>query len=319
MTSAPRGIASSIVDVVARALVELGATPRTYDAVGGYVPGPVADALINAAADELGDPAIGLTVARHLVPGILGPIDYALLTAATWGEALQRAAQFYAVVSDRVAMSLEPHGDEVHAVQRRISLDMNNRHWIEVTFGVLTQRGRQLIGSEFRLRGVTFVHPAPSTTVRHQEVFAAPVLFEQTVDRLIFDKALLDAPLRTRVATLAETVESQLSELVPAAMDPAMIRVRAALVRAIDDATATLDAVARQLGVSPRSLQRLLQDHGSSFKQLLDELRRDRALALLREGKHTVAEVGAKVGFADVTGFIRAFRRWTGKTPGQAS
>jgi AraC-like DNA-binding protein len=98
-----------------------------------------------------------------------------------------------------------------------------------------------------------------------------------------------------------------------------MIRVRAVIVRAVDDATATLEAVAQQLHMSPRSLQRLVREHGTSFKQLLDEMRRDRALMLLRESKHTVSEVAVKVGFADVTGFFRAFKRWTGTSPGQHS
>jgi AraC-like DNA-binding protein len=312
-----RGISAGIVKLVARALGELGAPPTKLDAVEtGYVPGPVADALVDNAAVALADPALGIALARHLPAGSLGPLDYAMLTAGTWGEALRRSAQFYAVVSDRVEMTLEELGDEAHVVQRLVPGVPQSRHWVEMLFAVITERGRQAVGPEFRLRSIAFAHAAPPADCGHARYFDAPVHFGEPVDRLVFDRSFLAAPLLAGAAGLAAALERQLAELVPTALDPSMVRVRAAVSAGIDDGSATLDATAERLQMAPRTLQRMLQDHDTSFKQLLDDMRRDRALALLHDGKLTVAEIAAKVGFAEATGFFRAFRRWTGTTPG---
>ena len=95
-----------------------------------------------------------------------------------------------------------------------------------------------------------------------------------------------------------------------------MLRVRAAIATSLDDGEAALEQVATKVGTSARSLQRVLHDHGVSFKELVDEMRRDRALTLLRDSELSINEVAAKVGFTDPTAFFRAFRRWTGTTPG---
>ena len=76
-------------------------------------------------------------------------------------------------------------------------------------------------------------------------------------------------------------------------------------------------AVAGKLHMSPRSLQRRLHSEGTSFAELLSELRRDLALRYLRDQRIAIAEVGFLLGFLDVSAFHRAFKRWTGSTPAE--
>jgi AraC-like DNA-binding protein len=77
----------------------------------------------------------------------------------------------------------------------------------------------------------------------------------------------------------------------------------------------TLDAAARTLGLSSRTLKRRLADEGTDFTTLLDEQRRQRALLLLRSANLSVEAVAEQVGYSDVANFTRAFRRWSGTTP----
>jgi AraC-like DNA-binding protein len=132
----------------------------------------------------------------------------------------------------------------------------------------------------------------------------------------LFPSALLAAPLRTGAAVLADALEQRLAELVPPVLDPTMVSVRQAIGRGIDERDVALETVAGRLGMSARSLQRTLRDRDTTFKDLVDEIRRDRALALLQTNTITVVEIGRRLGFVDPTAFFRAFRRWTGTTPG---
>jgi AraC-like DNA-binding protein len=312
-----RGVAVGVVAAVARVLGELGAFTRSFDESGArYVSGPQADALLDDAAVALGDPAPGIAVARRMAPGTLGLLDYALFTGETWGVALRRVAQFYAVATERVTMSIDESGDEARVLLARDPGYRQNRHWIELSFAVIAERARQAIGPEFRVRSVDFAHAAPPTASAHESHFGAPVRFDQPVDRLLFDRAWLASPLRTSAGALAEVLELRLAELVPVALDPVMLRVREAIIFGIDAGDVSLETVAGRLGTSARSLQRMLREHGTGFKELLDLMRRDRALALLQKNELTIADVGRRVGFADSTTFFRAFRRWTGTTPG---
>jgi AraC-like DNA-binding protein len=76
-------------------------------------------------------------------------------------------------------------------------------------------------------------------------------------------------------------------------------------------------AVARALATSDRSLQRRLQEEGTSFRGVVDDARRELAVGYLGDRRMTVAEVAYLLGYSEASAFVRAFKRWTGKTPGE--
>jgi AraC-like DNA-binding protein len=93
--------------------------------------------------------------------------------------------------------------------------------------------------------------------------------------------------------------------------------VRAWLVEALGSGTPTAAAAARALRLSARSLHRFLQAEGTSFRELLDQLRQERAAGLLANPRCSIGEVSFLLGFSELSSFYRAFRRWTGKTPAE--
>ena len=80
--------------------------------------------------------------------------------------------------------------------------------------------------------------------------------------------------------------------------------------------TRSLPEVAKRLGVSDRTLHRRLADEGTSHSELLDEARRERAMILLADRSLSAAEISFLLGYSEPGAFFRAFKRWTGKTPG---
>ncbi|MFY0533849.1 helix-turn-helix transcriptional regulator [Nannocystis pusilla] len=87
------------------------------------------------------------------------------------------------------------------------------------------------------------------------------------------------------------------------------------VVRALPGELPSLEATAKALATSTRTLQRALQAEGTTFQALVDEVRRDLSLGYLREGQRTVSEIAFLLGFTEVATFTRAFRRWTGSAP----
>ena len=92
-------------------------------------------------------------------------------------------------------------------------------------------------------------------------------------------------------------------------------RTTAAITAELTGQVPSLALVARRLGLSPRSLQRRLDEAGTSFAEILDTAREERAKVFLRAGDVSIAEVSWLLGFAEQSAFTRAFRRWTGRAP----
>lgn len=195
---------------------------------------------------------------------------------------------------------------------------MPSRHWIEFSLALITQRLRASVGVAMRLDEVWFLHPAPSPASRseHERFFGTSVRFGCPSDRLLFSPALLDMSLRTSAPLLAETLRTKLEEIdVKEQGDPILRRARKVIADALGSGDIGIDAVAGQLAMSRRSLQRCLREQGTSFRDLVEELRRKRAEHLLEERKLSTVEIARHLGFADTSAFFRAFRRWTGDTP----
>ncbi len=317
-----QGIASAIVAPVLAALATIGFDaghfPRIAgDGPTGVVAGPVADRLFDAAATQLADDAIGLTLASRIPIGALGPLDYALCTSPVLREGLRRLARHYAVVTQRVALTLVDDPPRAALVlERQPGID-HSRHWIEFSLAMIAERMRQTVGAAMVLDEVHFVHPAPASPARHEAFFGTRVLFAQPRDRMSFASALLDEPLRTAAKYLSGVLDERMEEIEKSvrADDPLVDRVRRTILALLDDGRTDADLVASRLHMSRRTLQRELKTRQTTHKDLLDEIRRERAVHLLGEGRRTIAEVASTLGFSDERAFFRAFHRWTGTTP----
>lgn len=308
-------ISADVVVPVLRALRDAGADVARFKPSAAGVGGADADALMDAAAEQLGG-TVGLRVAAEIPLGALGPVDYALSTSATVREGLHRLSRYYGVATERVeVVVLESPAAGLELI--RNPAVRHSRHWIEFSLALITGRLRACVGSAMKLDGVEFAHGAPSSPRAHEAFFGAPVVFGASSDRLLFSPALLDHSLRTAAPVLVETLETKLDEIESAARgDPIVRRARQAIADALGRETIAIDVVARRLAMSRRSFQRHLADHGTSFRDMVDDIRRARAQRLLEERKRSTVEIAAALGFADTGAFFRAFRRWTqGDTP----
>jgi AraC-like DNA-binding protein len=314
-----RGIAGAVVGPVLQALRELGLDLPLTAPADGMVPGVNADDMIDRAAAALRDPALGVSLARRIPLGALGPLDYGLITAASLREGLERTSRHYAVVTDRVKASVIEAPPRATVVLERAPGVRHSRHWIEFSIALIAARVRATAGPEFVAESVALQHgPPDGGQATHDEFFGVPVRFDAARDEISFAIEWLDRPLRTAVAALADVLELHLRALQAPAADPFLDRLREALGALLDQGDISLQRAAVQLAMSTRTLQRELQRRGTSHQEVLDGLRRDRALRLLEDPGNTVASVADALGFSEPSAFFRAFRRWTGTSPSAA-
>jgi AraC-like DNA-binding protein len=168
----------------------------------------------------------------------------------------------------------------------------------------------------WQLRHVSFRHSAPEHLDAYREVFGVTPQFDAALDRPVFDKALLNSPMRNRDDALSELLRRYAEPALASAERPASVsgRVEALLSGGIAPGVAN---VARQLGLSPRTLQRMLRNEGTSYAEIANRVLRAAAERLLRRRELAIAEVAHALGFGDSSAFHHAFVRWTQVTPSE--
>ena len=170
-----------------------------------------------------------------------------------------------------------------------------------------------------RVRGIRLPHAPLGPRDEYARLLGVPVQFEAATASAVFDDELLATPCRGHDPNLYRVVRAHaelLLERLP--RDPSMRgQVRRLVLGVIAQGEPEMATVARTLGTSERSLQRRLQEEGTSFREVVDEARRELALGYLGDRRLAVSEVAYLLGYAEAGAFVRAFKRWTGRTPGE--
>lgn len=319
---------------VAAFAANAGVPPPVLLAAAGLSPallaGPDAD-LLHSQELRLWDEAARLTEDRdfglHLAEWIVrcaedlfDVLAFALRSCATLGDHYRLASRYIRLVNQGVFLTVEEDQDVVRLVHGHYHEPSTPpRHPVEGLLALSLLQGRQTVGEEFVPRAVCFVHPRPARVSEHERIFRAPVQYGCPRNELILDRALLARTQRQAEPRLLAMLDRQLTGLLSELPEQNRFQdaVRRCMLDELPHREPAITAVAGKLHMSPRSLQRRLQSEGSSFAQVLFELRRDLALRYLREDRIATGEVGFLLGFLDAASFQRAFKRWTGTTPAQ--
>jgi AraC-like DNA-binding protein len=276
--------------------------------------------ILAAAGKELGDSFIAL----HL-PGALTWQEYpmaelAARSCATVGEALGRVVRFGSAFFARLVFGLEERGEEVvftHSV--RGGPPGGRRHGNEYALASVLTHMRRWAGVEIAPRRVRFMHQWKGDLTELHHFFGTDDIdFGRTENALVFDASVMPLPLETRdqrlLATAENLAERELNERPPdpAFAQAAAVHVRKELAKGLPKAS----SVARRMRISMRTMQRRLDEEGTTFRRVVEGVRRDLAREYARDASIPLSEVARRLGFCDLPTFTRAFKRWTGETPG---
>lgn len=265
----------------------------------------------------LGDGAFGLHAAEASLQLSFDALDHATRHSATVGEAMGRMARYIRLLHDASEARVELAEGAGRYVQHFRCEPGPPRHLCEFILARWVLLLRRACGQGAPLLGVSFTHEAPADLSEHQRVFDLPLRFGEPSMGFSFRPALLTMSGRGADLALGEVMRRHAEDLLARLPEQGelLAQARRVLVERLPSGPPSVAEVARALHVSRRSLQRRLADRGTTFRDLLDETRRDLALQHLRDPRTSLTEVALLTGFSDASAFHHAFRRWTGQTP----
>ncbi|HEX6135392.1 MAG TPA: AraC family transcriptional regulator [Longimicrobiales bacterium] len=300
-------------------LVAVGLTRESLEDPDSRIPGPTVLGIWNALRERTADPALQLAAPTSLPFGAYRIIDYLVGASATVGEGISRFARFFSLIADAVVLSVNGTDDEHCLSLGTASGGPIAPVYVDYVFAALVSRIRMRIRSNLEVRRVELRQSEPRASAVYGEVFRAPVRFGAGADRLCFSGEEWDSPMESADATLARLLEEHariLARRIPHAAAGFRAEVQKTIAAAPLERGSAED-VARALHVSVRTLQRKLVATGTTFREVSDTVRGQLAEEYLTDPGVSIAEVAFLLGFSDQSSFNRAFRRWTGESPGR--
>jgi AraC-like DNA-binding protein len=269
--------------------------------------------LIAAVDDEF----LGLGPARSR-RGTFAMMCHAAVHSPDLRAALERATTFYSLFPGTPGFRIvEQDGDA--RVEMDISGAPDPDHFMAEGIMLIWHAvSSWLIGRRIPLRHMEFCYPEPPHSSEYDVIFGCPSHFGGAVTAVVFDRKFLTMPVVRDETALAEFLRHAPADLVapPDYATSVGESVRRVLSQTLTSRTPSLESVAERLSLSPQTMRRRLAAEGTSFREIKDELRRDIAIAALARGEETVEDLARRLGFSEPSAFHRAFRRWTGATPG---
>lgn len=294
-------------------------TPTQVHNRQGRITAAQMEAISDAAMRELDDEALGC-FSRALPWGSYGMLARASLSAPTLGLALKRWCRHHALLTDDIALSVETPGD-VARIQLlgnpALPLGPSEFCVISVLRNILGF-ACWLVDSRIPLLGAQFPFEAPEHVSSYRVLFDGPSTFNEPHAALHFDARYLALPIRRDEAAMNQMLQHALPLTVHAYRRDRLLvqRVRQALSTQPEQSRNAND-LATLLNLSPRSLHRQLRDEGATLQAIKDQVRQERAMELLQRSQRPIKQVAQAVGFRNEKSFIRAFKGWTGKSPGE--
>jgi AraC-like DNA-binding protein len=274
--------------------------------------------LYERAAQLTGDKNFGLHVGQSVDPKLFDVVGYSALNSPTLGDAFARVARYHSIWTDGATFTLETSNKTSAIVYRYVDDSISeHRHDAEMTLATVTTLCRNIASAEFTPTAVEFQHNEPADISEHRQLFRCPLKFNSRTNKLHFPSSYLSLPIEKADASLCALLDRHAEELLAKfpPRDSLVDQVRSIIASEFRGGDPSLEHVADQLRMTPRTLQRKLQELGTSHNELLEQMRRQLAMRYLREREMAICEVAYLLGFSESSSFHRAFKRWTGLTP----
>ena len=275
-------------------------------------------ALYEKAAELTGDSNFGLHLGQSINPTAFDVVGYCALNSPTLGAAFARVARYHSIWTDGALFTLKTTNDTSAIVYSYADTSIHDhRQDAEMTLATVTTLCRNIASPDFAPTTVEFQHESPHDTSEHERLFRCPIEFGAQSNKLSFASSFLSLPIAKADASLCAVLDRHAEELLAKfpPRDSVVDQVRNIIANELRGGDPSLERVADQLSLTPRTLQRKLQELGTSHNELLDHMRRQLAMRYLREHEMAICEVAYLLGFSESSSFHRAFKRWTGLTP----
>jgi AraC-like DNA-binding protein len=321
----PPTVLAGIASTLMRSLIGAGVSRGQIEARVGLKEKDVADAderipltmyerLWSTGSSVLRDPTFGLRAGADRSESSLGILGYLAMSSRHLGEALERCTRLFKLIDESQTMRVE-YGQRTVAISRErdlgVSAERDDAFFASIFSLAQRWTRRRILPLELTVLERPHLNLAP-----HRHFFSCMAVTSGTASRIVFAREHLDRSLVRADAQLGRYLERiaehQLQQL---RYENELVRQLLRFFESVgEQSDRSLDAAARALGTSRRTLQRRLEENGLVYRDILDTARRRQALEVLHTNV-TVRDAASALGYADLSSFRRAVRRWTGMSP----
>jgi AraC-like DNA-binding protein len=275
-------------------------------------------AIYKGITELASDPVIGLKLGSEERTERYDPIAIAALCTRSFRDALERLARYKQLTCPEKIEILEQADECSVRFAWLLAEEPEPAVLVDACFAWVVAVARRGTGKEVHPKRIEFQRSATHPEI-YEAHFQCPVKFRASQNLLVFRKEDLDRPFVTYNADLLAIVAPQLEAELAQQQAPQTTseRAKSALKRLLAGRRPGLADLARELGLSTRTLQRRLTEEGLSFQQLLQEARRELAQHYLLHSSLELNETAYLLGYEDANSFFRAFHFWEGKSPGE--
>lgn len=273
--------------------------------------------LLALLREHTGLPHIGILLGRLAKPGHGGALGYMVQASRTVAESLTAFQSYQRILYEGAASTLRVEGDQLIA-EWPLDYGYSTRESDETLLAGLVSFLRHATG-DARLgpSAVGFVQTRPQNTQPYRDFFACAVQFEQPCTFIRFPLGYADIPMVHADPSLFKILEKAVKyELAQMPETEVFLRwFYQHLLLAMHSGEPTVEAVAKRMLMSPRTLARRLAQRGMHFKDALQGSRHQLAEQYLREQRLSHSDIAIQLGYSEQSAFSRAFKSWTGQTP----
>lgn len=269
--------------------------------------------------DLLGMDGAWLESPRTVSISDYGLLGYAMMSSATLEQAVQIAVKYHKLAGAMFELAFDVDGDEaVLRIDHLLPGGRVGQYTVEELFAGISRLIGLLLGRDHKPSRILLNYQAPEYAEKHLQCFRCPVIFDQPSCQYRFSREELAESLAEADANTARICEESCRKLLSQMeIEDDIISRICHLLLSTPGEFPKLDAVANKLSLGARTLRRRLNDLGTSYQRILDDVRRELAIEYLRTTNLTVQEIAELLGYSEVTNFRRAFLRWVELSPYQ--
>jgi AraC-like DNA-binding protein len=299
-------------------LSEAGVPPDILSTPGVYLDFPSYMKLLATAASAAGAPHFGLEMARTGGTETLGDTGISMRQATTVGEAWHSLEQYYLILDTYGQLRVSAGPDE--ATLSYIIPDYSlpgARQVVDVAAAIAYCIMKQLYGQMFKPLGFSFPYDEPRDITCYDSLDTQELCFGTPSMTMRFDPAILNQTLQLESPQSVNYLDSYFAARGGLGQFGVSRRVEDIIRRLLPTGQCNLPLVSSTLGVPARTLQTQLEVEKSSFRDLLEKVRREIATYHLRRGDMPLTQLAMVLGYSELSAFSRSFRQWYGMSPRQ--
>ena len=276
-------------------------------------------ALWRAIAAALDDEFFGQD-SRRMKVGTFAMLCHSVLSCKTLGQALDRSLRFYRLILDDISGAAERDAKEARIVLHEHAPGRSQRVFAhELLLMLLYGVSCWLVGRRIPILRTEFSYAEPAHSAEYRLMYCADLRFNRPHTLLAFEASYLDLPVVQNERSAKEFLRTAPESILLKYKNVSSLtaRVRRRVRQYLPGTVPDFEELAAEMSMTPATMRRRLHEEGESYQSIKDQLRRDLAISYLSHSNRSVMDIALELGFSERSAFHRAFRKWTGASPGE--